>query len=716
MSRAAFSRGHGLAAAILGARASRPPGAEASHWTSSFTCERAVGRAAAVLVGWAALISSLQAADAPWAIADAPYRAVIHAGRDSGSLECGYAIDLPEFGQTMANLADVVLTDAKGQPVPIAKAWHGEGQKALLLAQTLPVGDCYLYFGGNRPRRQTAWTPKISLLLETRRLPAGTKLADWPDLEAAWKKSGEADGAGFVGAIEHGENPFGDDANFMSHYSGWLRTDGKRLTLFTLSSDASFVLVGGRFAFGWPGEHAARANAKTAPQKEIDTTGNATQIDYYQAKAADTPATMVLGWSKNSQMETIPASGWMHPGATDIVRVEQAQGGPVPLADIQVHSYMGWNGLWLYDTECKLRGGLPAGWAADWEFDDGAKFTGAQCERVIPGPGARTVRVRLTRGKDEVRGVRRIEFAGKVRDVKTDETGPRNHYLQLLDKETPETLSAETLKAGFEFLNEFGTDEEIGRYATAWMAKTPDLKDPLWISGEIARLRSLAQSNPQQALTEIRRIDNATRTRYGKELGMEELEILVFYLKDPAAVQIAGRLAFENANSDAGRLAKIRIGDLYRLLGKTTQAVEQYQSVQKTISDETQGRKNAAEDRSNSITITDLIEGGYRHEAEQKVREWELAHPMAKYDSDFLLIRGRVLMLFGRWNEALQEIESFQQMQPDSPYQIPADFYRARALFELGKKDEARKIWADLAAKYPKHELAGESRRLSTQK
>ncbi|HEY2341977.1 MAG TPA: tetratricopeptide repeat protein, partial [Chthoniobacteraceae bacterium] len=201
-----------------------------------------------------------------------------------------------------------------------------------------------------------------------------------------------------------------------------------------------------------------------------------------------------------------------------------------------------------------------------------------------------------------------------------------------------------------------------------------------------------------------------------KELGMAELEILVFYLKDPAAVELGKRVAFENPNTDVARLAKIRIGDLYRLLGKTNLAVEQYSSVQKTVSDETQGRKNAAEDRSNSITITDLIEGGYRHEAEAKLREWEIEHPMAKYDSDFLLIRGRVLMLFGRWSEALQEIESFQQMQPDSPYQIPADFYRAQALFELGKKDEARKIWAEIAKNYPKHNLADESRRLSTKK
>ena len=146
----------------------------------------------ALLAG--ALLASIRlagGADVPWAVPDAPFRALLRAGRDApSSPETGYAIELPEFGQTMPNLTDVLITDAKGQPVPQAKVWRGEGHTAILLAQMLASGqDYYAYFGGNRPRRQTQWTPKISLLLETRRLPAGTKLEDAQDLESAWKKA-----------------------------------------------------------------------------------------------------------------------------------------------------------------------------------------------------------------------------------------------------------------------------------------------------------------------------------------------------------------------------------------------------------------------------------------------------------------------------------------------------------------------------------------------
>ena len=99
----------------------------------------------------------------------------------------------------------------------------------------------------------------------------------------------------------------------------------------------------------------------------------------------------------------------------------------------------------------------------------------------------------------------------------------------------------------------------------------------------------------------------------------------------------------------------------------------------------------------------------------EKLLEWEADHPMGKYESDFLLLRGRVLMEFARWNEALQEVESFRAMHPDSPYQIIADFHRARAIAKLGRGVEAQKIWREIATKYPKHELAAESARYANE-
>ena len=74
------------------------------------------------------------------------------------------------------------------------------------------------------------------------------------------------------------------------------------------------------------------------------------------------------------------------------------------------------------------------------------------------------------------------------------------------------------------------------------------------------------------------------------------------------------------------------------------------------------------------------------------------------------MLRARAFMWFGRWNEALAELESFQKVQPDNPFQIDAQFYLARIRYEKGSKEEARKMWNDFAQAYPRHPLASQAR------
>jgi len=208
----------------------------------------------------------------------------------------------------------------------------------------------------------------------------------------------------------------------------------------------------------------------------------------------------------------------------------------------------------------------------------------------------------------------------------------------------------------------------------------------------------------------VKRIDPAARKLHEQIFSMYELDLLVFSLRDAAAVDLARRIAFEAHDPEVATLAKIRIGDHYRLTNRIKSAIEQYQSVQKQIADETGGRKVPAQDRACSIAVEDLLENGQRIEASDKLRKWELGHPMAKFDSDYLLLRGRMLNAFGRWSEALVELDSFKNMQPDSPYEIAANFQRAEALNALGKVDEAQRIWKEISTKYPHHELAAPSK------
>jgi tetratricopeptide (TPR) repeat protein len=391
-------------------------------------------------------------------------------------------------------------------------------------------------------------------------------------------------------------------------------------------------------------------------------------------------------------------------------RIEDAQKRPVPIPRVEFASYLGFGGLWLFEAACSVDRANTEGWRITWQFEDGGTFTGPSVPRALVGGAPMKVRVQMQRGSETVAGLHRISFAEVPRQASVNETSDVNRYLALLAKETPAQLSARTLRAAIIFLGEYGSEQEAGRFADAYLKRPADANDPVWAQAQIAHLRVLSQTDPQQALKELRRLDPNVRKRHSQQFDFFEMDLLVFYLRDDSAVQRAQQIALENPNAEVGRIARVRVGDLYRLQGRTKEAIEHYHGLQRALGEETAGRKLPAQDRAFSMAVADMLAHGFRQEVEGKLREWESAHPLAKVESDFLLMRARFLMTLGRWREALTEIESFEKMQPDSPYQIDLDFHRARALHELGQKEQARKIWAEIARKYPKHALADESK------
>ena len=652
-------------------------------------------------------------ADTPWAFKEQPYRAVVRLNEAPILPEAGIAIDLPEFGVTQPKNPTVILTDGKGRVIPANVVWREEGVNLLLLGKAMEEGEeCHVYFGGAPVRAAPTWTARTSLLLETRRFPAGAKIDTPQEIEDAWRRaSGHGDGAGFVRWIFNGENPYGESSNFLSKYSGFLRTtDAKELHLFTVSSDASFVFVNGKYEFGWPGTHNSHPNDKNGPNKKITPSGALTKIEYYHAKVGAGEPAMGLLWKPGGKIEPIPADQWVHAGTSEVLRIEGAQGRPVPSPSIKLESYIGYNDLWLFETVCSLAGNLD-GWNVSWQFGDGATFTGPACTRVIPGPDPVKVAVTLQKGGERITGTREIRFHGNA----IHEASVKNHadvrrYIDLLGRETPARLSPRTLKLDVTFLGEFAEDTQIAPFAEAFAQQKSDTGDPVWLQSQLTRLHALAQTDPARALAELHKVDTVARRKFAGAFDMLEVDLLVFYLRDPRAVEIARQFAFQNKDANVARVLNTRIGDSYRVLGRYPEAVAQYQAVQKSVVEGSSGRKLPAQDRAYSIEINELITDGYRKEAELKLVEWESKHPMAKVDSDFLLLRGRLLMQLGRWKEALMEIESFGKMQPDSPFQIECDFHRARAFFETGQKDEAKKIWTRIATKYPKSEFAQKSR------
>ena len=662
----------------------------------------------------ALFVRTASANPAWWAVQDAPYRVPFKLQSAPSQPEAGILIDLPEFGQSRPDLGDVILTDTGGQPLPVAKVFSRPGGRTLLLAQTLEVGvDYFVYFGGGKERNAPSWTPKLSLFMETRPAPADLQVDAWPEVESAWKKSTEGDGAGFFPIIYHGENLFGQSTRFLTHYTGYLITpEPEQLFLYTLSSDASFVLVNDKLLFDWPGIHAPWARPDSVKGKLANCTTGLTKIDYYAAKINQNhPPAMVLGWKRNGKFETVPGEAWLHPGKSRPGQIEQLHGFPLPMPKIDLLSFIGYNDQWLYEATFALERSQPIdGWKVAWEFADGAKVSGTSGTRVLLGPVPELLKVTLTRTTDsatseELTGLLRIDFTALAKQASFKAPDDVRRYLNLIEGDAPAQLSNESMQPRLNFLLEFGTDQDVARFVDACPPRDRDKGDALWVRARLLAIRAHADTDSAKALDEMRAIDLGVRQRFPDLVNALEIDLLAFHQTDPEASGRITQIAFLNPKSELAVTAKVRIGDLYRRLGRYKEAVAQYQ----TIGIKADQRSLPAQDRANSIAVRDLLDSNRREEAQAKLNQWERRHPMAKFDSDFLLLRARMLMLYGGWSEALAELESFEKIQPESAFQIDAEFFRARILFEQGHKDEARKIWKGLAKSYPKHPLAPSS-------
>lgn len=651
----------------------------------------------------------------PWSVGDAPYRLSVRLKTAPEVAEAGVEINLPEFGQTRPDLADLLLVDKNGTPQPLAKIGRRTGGRVVLLAQKLEPNASYsLYFGGGVVRQSPGWNPKTSLLMETKSAPGDLGFDSLAALQAAWTKTAEAPGTVFVGQIYHGGNPFGPNANFLTRYSGYLRLPQPRdITFYTLSSDCSFVVVNGVEQFGWPGRHSPSSDPSNVHKKTVACPAGLVKIEYYAAKG-DVPhgerleAPMVLGWQLPDRFEAIPASEWVHPGEANLGPIQDSEGQTVPLPKTHVASFIAFSGQWLYETRFELRPQQAvAGWSATWKFEDDAERTGVSGTRILTGKEVQTIHCSLTRNGKSITAPLLVAVPDQLQRASVNDPADAARYFALMEAEPAAGLSSDALRARLALACEFGTDVQIARLAAPWLPNAAQ-KDPLWLPAQLALLRTKAQTDAAGARNDFytlsRTVEPGFQKPYADGLGKAEMDILVFCLRDPDALGRLTQIAFQNPN--LSRLAKTRIGDIHRLLGRFKEAAAQYQNLGAP------GRDTAlaAKDSAASLAIRDLLDRGFFRDAAQQLADWEQRRPMAKFDSDFLLLRARTLLALGRWAEAQAELESFQKVQQESPFQTDALFYLGRILFEKGEKEEARKLWNGFLKDYPRHPLARQAR------
>ena len=637
-----------------------------------------------------------------WAVRDAVFRTVVHPGTPPERAESGWIIELDEFGGTRADTRDVVLLDPSGKEIGLDPVWRGAGRKLVLLAQTVPPAGATLYFGGGAQRRHASWTADRSLVMETRRMPEQADPRSWPGFQTAWKAATAVDGAGFTGNIFQGENPFGDSRNFLTRFTGVLKVPHPgKWTFFTMSENESYVFINGRAVTAWRADGPSPRDPKSVISGTIDLPAGDARVEYWHAGGGSSHPGMVLGWIDGGKPGIVPGHAWLHPGTTRIDPLERQGGGIIPDPVVEASDYLGYANEWYVQVRANLPG-TPDGAAVEWIWPDGRKTTGAATSRVICRTDPLRLAVRVRNGGASAEGIRLLVIPRQLHEASVNSEADITRYLSALDAEDPAALDENARRAVFLLCEDFATPAMLAKWAAAYISSATPADGP-WVRAQVCHLRWLARSDPRAALQALWNLPQPAKQAMRQSYARLELDLLVFGTRDAS---VPARVAACQNNPDAAfaRFARIRLGDARRLQGQFREARESYASAMDTGAEALRGGPTT--DKAMALALESLIQDKRLNEARAKLADWERLRPVAKIDADFLLWQARVHALAGDWPAALTELDSALHARPNAPEEIELSFWKARALYELGRKDDARTIWNRLIRDYPKHERA----------
>ena len=640
--------------------------------------------------------------DDDWAVKGAPWRVILGAETPPDAPGAGWQIRLPDFGGGRDDMRDVVLLGPDNKEIGLHGVWRSAGRTLLMLAESIPSeGGATLYFGGRASRRMNSWPATPSLMMETRRMPDGANIATYAGWREAWGKAPSIDGVAFVPSIFHGGNPFGGESRYMSRYTGLLKSgDGGERKFYSLSDDVSYVTIDARQVLQWQKNQPPSRDPRQVPLASVRLKEDFTRVEYCHA-AVDAPGAMVLGWDQGGKLANVPPEAWVHPGSVKVSAFESADGAPVPLANLEAVSYIGYGGEWYV----RLNAGIPdpgKDWQVEWLWPDGRLDHGLETQRLWMSLEPATVVVRLRKDTRVVEGRRVLVIPREMNAASVNHQKQLAEFLELLEMENPSSMPEAAKKAGFVLAADFLPSAKAVRWAEAWLAAAKPSGRP-WVSAMSMAIRETARSDPKAALLRLNSLTTEARAAMGSEADLLELDIRVFGLNDPEVVGLAAKLK-GSTDKSLSLMAMIRLGDYHLLNGRIEDAARCFSEA--VSSSKEAERKAAVLDRAHALAIGNLVDGNHTAEARAKLDAWERLRPAAKMDGDQLLWRARVMILTENWTRALQDLETSLKVRPGSPEEIEVLFWQGRALYELGRKDEARKIWKALAKDYPKHERA----------
>lgn len=592
------------------------------------------------------------------------------------------------------------LCDAAGRSRPLTVLERRGGQWRVLFNSQQPGETLYLYLGG--PAEGPAAVP-VSGLLQRVRPYDGRAIASLAEFQAQWEAAGGDQGALFVSQVFASFNPCGPNPASLHRYEGSLRVPRAGEYAFcTASTDASFLLLGGREVVAWPGRHAAEAGLDGSQRGTVTLTAGSHRFAYCHANGGGR-LYAIAAWVPpgETQHVVIPAENF--PDAVFArVGLLEARTGPSP-------PDFAWDNVWQVAgagrSLCQYRFAV-AGKSAEatpgqyrWDLGDGCQAQGSTVTHCYARPGGRTVTLEWQRpGAAPLRHTQQLWVEEARGRDENDERQSLALLRQALAQEAAGGLEPEGYAPLAAALDFFGQEQALLEFAPRCLARADGLPAgdvfalfyplalQLQLMGEryelaeqaFAVLRRRLPSGPERARATLHGAGMLVLCRNRAAEGREWLQgVEPKLLSDP----------------QERRLREIYLADCALVLDGVAEASRQYGAIAATVPLLEQGRLNRAylaQLNSRYYHIQNILAQELWRQALEELDNLEWENPRERLNPYLNLLKARALAGNRQPHKACVCLERALLANVDDHYRPQLRLELARLLLAVGEPLRAR--------------------------
>ncbi len=722
-----------------------------------------MNRIPAILV-LAALLAP-PANSAPWAVPDASLRFDFTVASQPSEPAAGILVFVPDGGLLPTPSPKPTVLDDAGKTVEHETLWHhpSEGLGLVIAKPSTPGFSVYVGRQSRFTRNDRAsFTP--GPLFYVKLGNAGLDLAT--RLTGGFPP-GRDSIMGPVRLIGQQENPFGPDDDFSGWFSAWLTIDKPGSYYFaTISDEGSLVKIDGKTVAEWPGQHTRKAGARGQFGSALNLTAGAHEVNYFYFNNGGASEAQ-LAWrapgATNPLPTLVPASAYRQSGSSRLTGMAGKDGGPVALPTASCESYF-WFGEQpanLFRLAPLLAGQNPRDTVYEWNMDDGKTVRGTDVIWIVEGSAPRVVTLTARLGNRVSAASCTLKLNTTPPAASAENPFHRQQYRTALlnrckavpPKSRPAAdWSPDLWQLLINVVEPFKGQalfDELFERSQADLEKALSPADRALL--EDLFTQNLYYADKARAAAWLDKLEKSERNiDRRRNWILQKTEWALYQAGDTnLARQTAAALAAQAPGSEAGTLALVRLGDIEAFAGRFDAARALYAQAQAQTPRKpgdlakSSGTGSAGLARSKSEleaeraryapgrkggsglgrkadpwkaeavrggayyeTIRNLLRNGYRREAREELRHWELELPSEKLGGEYPVAEADYFMAIQDYARARLILATYRQAVDVSPFMPRAMGLELDCLQRLGRPREASALAAIVLKRFPGHPVA----------